>query len=70
MCNQKDKERDVEVVVQRSSTQRVTIEKQEDNIQLNKEWRKSTNDDWAVAKGISIPKEDIPDLVGALQKTI
>lgn len=70
MCNHKDKERDVEVVIQRSSTQRVTIEKQEDNIQLNKEWRKSANDDWAVSKGISIPKENIPDLVGALQKTI
>ena len=67
MYNHRYKNRDVKVVVQRSSTQRVTIENQEDNIQLNKEWRKSSDADWAVAKGISIPKDNIPDLVGLLQ---
>ena len=68
MCSHND--RDVEVVVQRSSTQRVTVENQGDNIQLNKEWRKSSKDEWTIAKGISIPKDSIPDLVGALQKAI
>lgn len=43
------------VLFTRSNTQRVVVEIHETSVLITKEWRKSSQDDWVMGKGITIP---------------
>ena len=49
------------VIFQSSNTQRVTanIHEQENEVLLNKEFRKSSDEDWKIGKGITLPKNKL-----------
>ena len=48
------------VLFERSSTQRISVQvKDNEDILLNKEYRKSVNEDWRVGKGILIPEDKL-----------
>lgn len=45
------------VLFQSSNTQRVTVSIQDDEVLLTKEFRKSSEDDWKIGKGLTLPKD-------------
>lgn len=47
------------VIFQSSNTQRVTVNIQENEVLLNKEFRKSSEEDWRIGKGITLPKDKL-----------
>lgn len=47
------------VIFQSSNTQRVTVNIQENEVLLNKEFRKSSDEDWKIGKGITLPKDKL-----------
>ena len=57
--------KNTEVVSQNSNTQRITVETNEerDSIQINKEWRRNSEGEWSVSKGIAIPRNSVPELI-------
>jgi hypothetical protein len=46
-----------------SSTQRISVKPQESGIVIQKEYRKDSDEDWRVSKGIEVPRKMIPTLV-------
>ena len=53
-----------------SATQRVVVEvvevKNEKRLEIRKEWRKTSEADWSVSKGITIPFNDVNRVIEAL----
>lgn len=47
------------VLAVNSSTQRITAKITETSVLLNKEYRKSSTDDWKVGKGITVSQESL-----------
>lgn len=60
------------VLVTLSNTQRVVLEriniKNEDRVEIRKEYRKTSDGDWISSKGITIPVRNIPKLITLLSK--
>ena len=57
------------ILYQSSSTQRVVAELIGiDSVLISKEWRKHSEEDWNIGKGISIPVEGLIGLVSKIQE--
>ena len=58
------------VLVNLSNTQRIVLErvsiKEDDRIEIRKEYRKTSEGDWISSKGITIPVKNIPKLITLL----
>lgn len=60
--------RDSEVVAYLSNTQRISLIKKPSSVVLVKEYRKRSEDEWILSKGIEIKNTLIPDLVSKLSE--
>ena len=60
------------VLVNLSNTQRIVLEgvsiKDDDRVEIRKEYRKTSEGDWISSKGITIPVKSIPRLITLLSK--
>ena len=56
------------ILFQSSNTQRVTVSVQGDKVLLNKEFRKSSEEDWKIGKGILLPRDKVTVLEDFLNK--
>lgn len=58
--------KDNKVVADLSDTQRITLKKNNQSVVIQKEWRKSGDNNWMVGKGIEVPDACIPRLIESL----
>lgn len=56
------------VISQMSNTQRITLKEKPYGVVLQKEFRKDSDMEWVVAKGIEVRDEMIPELVKQLNR--
>lgn len=49
-----------------SNTQRISLKPTDDSVIIQKEFRKNSEDDWSVSKGIEVSRDLIPLLIDKL----
>lgn len=54
------------IVAQPSNTQRVIVSQDDNKIMIQKEWRRTSKDTWRPSKAITIPQENICNLINIL----
>ena len=57
-----------QILFERSSTQRVVLEKNSEGVLIAKEWRAGSDEHWKLGKGISLPSEKVLVVARVLQE--